>query len=128
MRVGTNERLAAFERAVHRLAPTLLSETLLEPPLFTRLQVKAVLLDVLADAFALDLPTKTTKGLFKRLILSNGDEDQGALQYAPAQAGPKNVTSASSTFIDRRKLKRSNRIRWSLIDGSKCGTNVEHIV
>ncbi len=84
MRVGTNERLAAFERAVHRLAPTLLGKTLLEPALFTRLQVEAVLLDVLADAFALDLPTKTTKGLFKRFILSNGDQNQGVLQWGPA--------------------------------------------
>ena len=79
-----NDRLAALEGAMHRLAPTLLSEALLEAPLFARLQVEAVLFDVLADAFALDLPTKTTKGLFKRFILSNGDQNQGVLQWGPA--------------------------------------------
>ena len=71
--------LSTFKCAVHRLATTFLSKALLEPALFARLQVEAVLLDVLADTFTLDLSTKTTKGLFKRLILSNGDQNQGEL-------------------------------------------------
>ena len=82
---------------MHRLAPTLLSETLLEATLLAGLQVEAVFLDVLADAFAFDLPTEPTKGLLKRFILSNGDQNQGVLQWGPAW-GPEKVTSASSTF------------------------------
>ena len=78
-----SDRLAALKGAMHRLATTLLSEALLEAPLLTRLQVEAVLFDVLADAFALDLPTKPTKGLLKRFILSNGDQNQGVLQWGP---------------------------------------------
>ena len=72
-----DQELAALERATHGLTATLLSETLLEAPL-RRLQVEAVLLNVLTDTFALN-PTAEATGLLKRLILSNGDQNQGEL-------------------------------------------------
>ena len=75
--------LVAFVRTTHCLTATLFSQALLEATLFTWLQVKAVLLNVLTDAFTFYLAAETTKCLFKRLILSNGDEDQGVLQYDP---------------------------------------------
>ena len=64
----------------HRLATTLLGEALLEAALLTRLEVEAVLLDVLADALALHLPAETAHGLIKRLVLTDSDEDQGRLR------------------------------------------------
>ena len=69
---------------MHRLAPTLLGKALLQASLLARLQVEAVLLDVLADAFALDLPAEAPKGLFERFILSNGDQNQGVLHGGPS--------------------------------------------
>ena len=72
-----SDRLAALECAMHRLAPTLLSEALLEAPLFTRLQVEAVLFDVLANSFALHLAAKTAKSFLKGLIVADSNENQG---------------------------------------------------
>ena len=80
--------LVTFVRTTHGLTTTLFGQALLQPTLFTWLQVKAVLLDVLTDAFALYLTAETAKRLFKRLILSNGDEDQGGLQVGPYSKGP----------------------------------------
>lgn len=79
IRAGKNE-LSAFVGTVHRLATPLLREALLEATLLTGLQIKAVFLDVLADAFALDLAAETTKCLLERFILANGYQNQGVLQ------------------------------------------------
>ena len=54
------------------LGTVLLSSVLLQ----LLLQVEAVLLDVLADAFTLHLPAEAAQGLLERLVLSDGDEDQ----------------------------------------------------
>ena len=72
--------LCLFDRTTHGLAATLLSEALLQAALFTGLEVEAILLDVLADAFALDLAAETSHGLFEGLVFTNVDEDQLDLQ------------------------------------------------
>jgi hypothetical protein len=72
--------LSLLDRATEGLPTTLLGKTLLEAALLTGLQVEAVFLDVLADAFPLDLSAKASHGLLKRLILPNVDEDQLELQ------------------------------------------------
>jgi len=82
MHGGTND-LRALVRAAHRLTTALFCKALLETPLFTWLQVKAILLDIFADTFPFNLAAETTKCLLKRLILSNSDEDQGVLQCGP---------------------------------------------
>jgi len=78
-----HDRLA--RRAASGLPPTLLGKALLEAALLTRLEVEAVLLDVLADAFALHLAAEAAEGLLEGLVVADGDDDQG---YAPiSQAG-----------------------------------------
>jgi len=78
VRAPTSARGArrATSSAAICLPPTLLCQTLLEPALLARLQVEAVLLDVLADSFALDLPPETAQRLLEGLVLSHGDQDQ----------------------------------------------------
>jgi hypothetical protein len=49
---------------------------LLQATLLTRLQIEAVFLDVLTDAFALNLSAEAAEGFLERLVLSDGDEDQ----------------------------------------------------
>jgi hypothetical protein len=63
--------------ATERLPAALLGQTLLQAALLARLEVEAVLLDVLADPLPLDLPAEATQGLLERLVLTHGDQDQG---------------------------------------------------
>ena len=65
-----------FDGPTQGLTATLFGQTLLQTTLLTRLEVEAVLLDVLADAFPLDFAAEATKGLFERFVLTDGDEDQ----------------------------------------------------
>lgn len=81
----------AASGATHRLTTTLLGQALLQAALFARLQVEAILLDVLADTFALDLAAEATKGLFKWLIFTNGNQDQGISRDLGWARGPKNM-------------------------------------
>lgn len=75
-RVASATLSSLFDGATQCLAATLFGQPLLQATLLTRLEVEAVLLDVLADAFPLDFAAEATKGLFERFVLTDGDEDQ----------------------------------------------------
>ena len=62
------------------LSAAFLREALLEAALLTGFEVKAVFLDVLADALTLHLTAEAAEGLFERLVFTDGDDDQMRLQ------------------------------------------------
>ena len=55
------------------LTAALFGKALLQAAFFARLEVKAVLFNVLADALALDLTAEAAQGLFEGLVLADGD-------------------------------------------------------